>query len=294
MESPLHACTLPGNEILRYRVLGAGPQRLVLLHGLAARSETWTDLAPLFPPQKYTLYLLDLLGSGESSKPRKADYSIRAHSRRLLRFLECAVGREATLVGHSMGGAVVLLAAIEALQGGREGLLKSVVVLAGPGYLQELPLIARVFRRPLAGPLFVSLYAPKAWVRLGLRAAYHDQRLVDREHVARYAPCYQDRDARRALVQTCRQLVPPDCDEISAWYQRLRLPMLLLWGRQDRIVPLAQGERLEQAVPGARLVVLEECGHNPQEEKPAQTFAVIDRFVSGDRVAGKLKGGGLD
>jgi pimeloyl-ACP methyl ester carboxylesterase len=279
MNSPLRSCSLSNDEILRYRVRGSGPTKLVLLHGLAARSETWTDLIPLFHPDRYTLYILDLLGSGESAKPRRADYTIRAHSLRLLDFLEHKGLSQVTLIGHSMGGAVVLLAAIEAQQTQRESLLKSVVVVAGPGYLQSLPLIARVFRLPLAGPLFISLYAPTAWVKVGLRAAYHDQRLVDSEHVARYAPCYQDREARRALVATCRQLVPPDCDAISACYGELRVPMLLLWGRQDRIVPLSQGERLEKAIPGARLVVLEECGHNPQEEKAAETFAIMESFL---------------
>ena len=278
MNLPLHSCTISEQEILSYRVRGSGPTKLVLLHGLAARSETWTDLLPLFSPERYTLYMVDLLGSGASSKPPGADYSMRAHSLRILEFLQRERLSEVTLVGHSMGGAVVLLASIEALRGKREGLLRSVVVLAGPGYLQSLPLIARLFRRPLAGALFIALPAPRAWVKVGLRAAYYDRRLVDRKHLARYAPCYQDRDARRALVETCRQLVPSDCDEISAWYGRLRLPMLLLWGRQDRIVPLSQGERLEKAVPGARLVVIEECGHNPQEEKPEETFEIIDRF----------------
>jgi pimeloyl-ACP methyl ester carboxylesterase len=279
MNLPLKSCAITEKEILSYRVQGSGPAKVVLLHGLASRSETWTDLLPLFPPERYTLYLVDLLGSGASSKPRGADYSMQAHSRRLLEFLERVGLSEVTLVGHSLGGAVVLLASIEALRGAKEGLLKSVVVLAGPGYLQSLPLIARLFRRPLAGELFILLPAPEAWVKVGLRAAYYDHRLVDREHIARYAPCYQDRDAKRSLVETCRQLVPSDCDAISAWYGRLRLPMLLLWGRQDRIVPLFQGERLEKAVPGARLAVIEECGHNPQEEKPEETFEIIDRFV---------------
>jgi pimeloyl-ACP methyl ester carboxylesterase len=279
MNLPLHSCTISKMEILSYRVQGRGPAKLVLLHGLASRSETWTDLLPLFSPERYTLYLVDLLGSGASSKPRGADYSILAHSLRILVFLEKEGLSEVTLVGHSMGWAAVLLASIEALRGKREGLLKSVIVVAGPGYLQSLPLIARLFRRPLAGELFIALPAPKAWVKIGLRAAYYDQRLVDREHIARYAPCYQDRDAKRALVETCRQLVPSDCDEISAWYGRLRLPMLLLWGRQDRIVPIFQGERLEKDVPGARIEVIEECGHNPQEERPAETFEIIDRFV---------------
>ena len=254
---------------------------MVLLHGLASRCEEWTDLVPLFPPDKYTLYLLDLLGSGESSKPRRADYSIRAHARRLIGFLERISLSGVTLVGHSLGGAVVLLTAIEAMLGGKTALLNSMVIMAGPGYLQRLPIIAELFRFPLAGPLFVALPAPEAWVKIGLRIAYFDQTLVDREHVARYAPCYQDRGAKRALVETCRRLVPPDQEEIAAHYGELRLPVLLLWGRHDKIVPLSQGSRLAAAIAGARLEVIEECGHNPQEEKPEETFASIDRFVDG-------------
>jgi len=279
MNANIHACTLANEEILRYRTEGRGSLKLVLLHGLASRSQCWTDLIPLFDPDRYTLYLLDLLGSGESAKPKDADYSIRAHSIRLLDFLECVGLAAVTLVGHSLGGAVVLAATIEAQRIGRDQLVKAAVVMAGPGYLQSLPLIARVFRYPLAGPLFINLYSPEAWVRIGLRAAYFDQRLVDREHVARYAPCYQDRSARRALVATCRQLVPPDGDAISANYGDIRLPMLLLWGRHDRIVPLSQGERLERAIPEAQLVIIEECGHNPQEEKPREAFASIQEFV---------------
>jgi pimeloyl-ACP methyl ester carboxylesterase len=281
MNPPLRECKLSEDETLRYRILGSGPATLVLVHGLAARSETWTELAPLFPVERYTLYLVDLLGSGESSKPKKADYSIRAHSQRLLRFLERLSLQGVTLVGHSLGGAVVLLAAIEAMLGGKEFLLKSMVIVAGPGYLQRLPLIAELFRRPLIGSLFVALYAPDAWVKAGLRMAYYDQNLVDREHIARYAPCYRDRGAKRALVQTCLQLVPPDQEQISARYGDLLLPVLLLWGRHDRIVPLSQGKRLEAAIATSKLEVIEECGHNPQEEKPQESFAIIDRFIQG-------------
>lgn len=260
-----------------------------MLHGLASRSEVWKDLVPLFPLEHYTLYLLDLLGSGESSKPRSADYSMRGHSRRIIEFLRREGLSGVTLVGHSMGGSVVLLAAIQALQECREDLLDSAVVMAGPGYLQGLPLIARAFQHPLAGALFVALPAATAWVRIGLRAAYYDHRLVDAEHVARYAPCYGDPDAKRALVETCRQLVPPDSDAITACYDKIRIPVLLLWGRQDRIVPLFQGERLERAIPGAKLVILEECGHNPQEEKPRETFEILDRFVSGVEATGDTR-----
>jgi pimeloyl-ACP methyl ester carboxylesterase len=279
MDNPLFSCKLANREILRYRIQGHGPQRLVLLHGLASRSQVWSDLLPLFSPERYTLYLVDLLGSGESDKPKEADYSIRAHSARLLEFLERVGLSGVTLVGHSLGGAVVLMASILAQEAGRQELLESAVIMAGPGYLQGLPLIARIFAFPLTGGLFINLYAPKAWVTVGLKAAYLDQGLVDAAHIARYAPCYQDRAARRALVATCRQLVPPDGDAISESYGGIRLPMLLIWGRQDQIVPLSQGERLVRAVPGAQLAVIEQCGHNTQEEKPRETFTVIEQFL---------------
>jgi pimeloyl-ACP methyl ester carboxylesterase len=279
MTAPLRECPLSETEILRYRSYGNGATTLLLLHGLAARSETWQDLLPLFPPERYTIYAVDLLGSGESSKPRKADYSIHAHSERVISFLERLGLAGVTLVGHSLGGAVVLLTSIEAMREGRGDLIASMIVIAGPGFLQRLPLIAEIFQNRLAASLFVLVYAPQAWVKVGLRAAYYDQRLVDRVHIERYAPCYRDREAKRALVETCRSLVPPDQQEIISRYGELQLPVLLLWGRNDSIVPLSQGTRLNAAIPGSKLEVLEHCGHNPQEEKPKETFHIIDRFL---------------
>lgn len=280
MDYPIRACTLTDTETLGYRVYGNGPNTIVLVHGLAARSETWTDLVPLFPADRYTIYLLDLLGSGESAKPKAADYSIRGHSQRLISFLEQTGLTGVTLVGHSLGGAVVLMAAVQAMIRGDKDTLAAMVIIGGPGYIQRLPLMAEIFQRRLAAALFIALYAPDLWIKEGLKMAYSDHRLIDREHIARYAPCYRSRASKRALVETCRSLVPVDQEEITAHYQHLALPVLLIWGRHDRIVPLSQGTRLEAAIPGAKLKVIEECGHNPQEEKPALTFSTIDTFVS--------------
>ncbi|QWV92519.1 alpha/beta hydrolase [Geomonas oryzisoli] len=277
---PLNQCRLSEREVLAYRCYGSGPAPVVLVHGLAARSETWADLAPLFPADRYTLYLLDLLGSGESAKPKQADYSIRGHSLRLLAFLDQRGLEQVTLVGHSLGGAVVLLAAVEAMLRGAQSLLAAMVIMAGPGYIQRLPLMAEIFENRIAAALFIALYAPDLWIKVGLKMAYYDHNLVDREHIARYAPCYRNRKAKRALVETCRSLIPLDQEQIAARYGELRLPVLLLWGRHDRIVPLSQGTRLQAAIAGAELQVIDECGHNPQEEKPAETFAIFESFIS--------------
>ncbi|GAW65226.1 hydrolase [Geoanaerobacter pelophilus] len=279
MNLPLGACPVSPSETLRYRTYGTGPRKIVLVHGLAARSEVWKDLVPLFPADRYTLYLLDLLGSGESAKPRQADYSIRGHSRRLLCFLQREGLAGVTLVGHSLGGAVVLVAAVEAMLKGEAGVIGAMVIIGGPGYLQRLPLMAEIFQNRFAAALFIALYAPDIWIKVGLKMAYYDHSLIDREHIARYAPCYRDRESKRALVETCQSLVPVDQEVITGRYRDLALPVLLLWGRHDQIVPLSQGTRLEAAIPGSQLQVIEECGHNPQEENPQVTFSIIEKFL---------------
>ncbi|WP_136516036.1 alpha/beta fold hydrolase [Geomonas edaphica] len=277
---PLLFCRLSETETLAYRTYGTGPTNVVLVHGLAARSETWSDLVSLFPADRYSVHLLDLLGSGESSKPNGGDYSIRGHAVRLIGFLEQEELAQVIVAGHSLGGAVVLLTAVEAMLRDERDLLASMIIMAGPGYLQRLPLMAEIFNNRYAAALFVALYAPDVWVKVGLKMAYHDHSLIDREHIARYAPCYRNKAAKRALVATCRSLVPVNQEEIASRYQDLRLPVLLLWGRHDEIVPLSQGSRLQAAIPGAKLRVLEECGHNPQEEKPAETYEIIDSFIT--------------
>ncbi|BCG48368.1 Hydrolase, alpha/beta fold family [Citrifermentans bremense] len=279
MNLPLGACPVSPSETLSYRTYGTGPRKIVLVHGLAARSEVWKDLVPLFPADRYTLYLLDLLGSGESAKPRQADYSIRGHSRRLLCFLQREGLAGVTLVGHSLGGAVVLVAAVEAMLKGEAGVIGAMVIIGGPGYLQRLPLMAEIFQNRFAAALFIALYAPDIWIKVGLKMAYYDHSLIDREHIARYAPCYRDRESKRALVETCQSLVPVDQEVITGRYRDLALPVLLLWGRHDQIVPLSQGTRLEAAIQGSQLQVIEECGHNPQEEKPQVTFSIIEKFL---------------
>lgn len=267
--------------VLRYRVYGRGTVPLVLLHGLAAWGETWSDLVPLIPPDDYTVYIPDLIGSGLSSKPVRADYSIRGHAQTLISFLADTGIQRACLVGHSLGGAIALLARIEAVRQQREDLIERLVLIAAPGFLQRLPLMVRILRLPLAGPLFLSLSAPEMLVRKGLEMVYYDQGLVNSLHIARYAPCYRGRDTKRALLATCRSIVPPDCEEIGACYRHIGIPVLLIWGREDRVVRLSQGRRLNEALPGSRLAIIDECGHNPHEEKPRETVGLIRGFMEG-------------
>ncbi|HEY6838689.1 MAG TPA: alpha/beta fold hydrolase, partial [Geobacteraceae bacterium] len=97
---------------INYRVQGDGHVTLVFLHGFAAALTTWDDLAPLFPPESYTLYFLDLKGFGFSSKPRDGRYRLEDQAQIVAAFLEAQVLDDLVIVGHSLGGGIALITLI--------------------------------------------------------------------------------------------------------------------------------------------------------------------------------------
>ena len=86
---------------------------------------------------------------------------------------------------------------------------------------------------------------------------------------------------RHALRRTAEQLIPPDIDALAARYPEIRIPTLILWGREDEIVPVEVGARLHRAIAGSRLRLLDRCGHIPHEECPAIARAAILEFLEG-------------
>ncbi len=81
------------------------------------------------------------------------------------------------------------------------------------------------------------------------------------------------------MLATARQMLPSDWDAFTAGYPQISVPTLIVWGRNDPIVPVGVGERLAQIIPGARLAVIDRCGHCPQEERPEQTLELLRPFL---------------
>ncbi|MFN2515833.1 MAG: alpha/beta fold hydrolase, partial [Pyrinomonadaceae bacterium] len=85
---------------------------------------------------------------------------------------------------------------------------------------------------------------------------------------------------RYALLQTAKGVIPKDINSIIAKYPSISVPTLILWGLNDKVIPLKIGEMLHAAIPGSRLETINECGHVPQEEKPAETICHISKFLN--------------
>lgn len=255
---------------------GEGPP-LVALHGFGASTYTWRDVLGVLA-QSHHVYAVDLKGSGRAPKPRDGRYAMRDQAALVLELIAERNLTGLTLVGHSFGGGVALVTALELLRF-RPGALVSLVLFASPAYRQPLPFFIRALRLPIIGPLAQRILPTSFQVRTVLRLAYHDDSLIPDAAVAAYAAPLDMPGGRHALRATAKQIVPADIDALTAQYPSIDVPTLLIWGRHDRIVPIEVGERLHRAIPGANLLVVENAGHLPHEETPERVRPALREFL---------------
>lgn len=261
---------------------GQGPP-LVFLHGFGASRFTfraWADdLA-----RANELHLIDLFGCGSAPLPANGCYGAVEQAEVVTRYLREADLRGVTVIGHSLGGGVALLAAHRLHQLGEADRLVGLVNVAGPAYAQAIPRFIALARLPLLGMLFLRAVGPDRIVRAVLRSILFDPNNVTDALVEGYADPLRRPATRHALIATARQIVPDHLDDLVSGFGDIRTPTLLLWGRHDHVVPLWVGERLAREMQRAQLVVLEQCGHVPPEERPHESLAALRKFLLENRV----------
>lgn len=268
-----------GDVVISYEVEGSGPTPVVFLHGFAAALTTWDDIRKFFPRDRFCLYFLDLKGSGRSSRPRDGRYAIEDHAAVIIALLEELRLSRTILVGHSLGGGIALLAALQAQSGKEKELIGRLVLVDAAAYPQPLPPIMSLLRTPLLGAAILHLLPVRFMVRFTLEKIFRNRAAITAERVERYVPSFAGKGAAYVYIQTVRQLDPYRYVGLAAAYPTLSLPLLIIWGREDPLIPLAAGIRLQREIPGARLAVIPNCGHVPQEERPAETWHAIADFL---------------
>lgn len=251
---------------------------MVLVHGFGGHSFTWRHWLPGLGDAHHIL-LVDLKGHGDSPKPPDGPYDPFEQAR-----LVAAVVRErslerATLVGHSLGGGIVLAAALDLVESRPEA-LDSLVLVSAATRPQEIPRYIGWARKPFLGRAFLRMVPPRTLMRWALRSIVHDPSSVSREQIEAYAEPFESWKDRKALLRAARQIVPEDADAVVRRYESLDVPTLLLWGREDPVVPLELGRELEGRLPDARLVTLDACGHLPQEERPRASLRPVLEFLA--------------
>jgi pimeloyl-ACP methyl ester carboxylesterase len=206
-------------------------------------------------------------GFGLSPRPRDGRYSVYDQSALVLAYIADHHLTNVTILGHSFGGGVALATAAE-LEETQPGVLSKLVLIDAASYKQDLPWFISILRIPVIGSLSQHLLTSRAQVRKVLKNAYYNDTLITAEQVEAYAaPLFTD-GGKYALRETAKQILPKNVDELSARYPHIKVPTLIIWGVEDRVVPLANGVRLDDAIPNSTLVKIEKCGHIPHEELP--------------------------
>ena len=262
---------------LHYLEQGQG-EPLLLLHGYGANVANWRFLIPALA-HHHRVIALDLKGFGASDKPGDSDYGLHDQATLVDHFIDALGLCSPTLIGHSMGGGIALLTALRRQQRTANQRISRLVLIGSIAYPQRLPPFIGLLRVPLLGQLAMRLAPARPIARLVLRFAYANPRRISDDSITAYAVPIDTPGGRHALLQTARQIVPSDIDELITRYPTLIQPTLILWGDRDRIVPLENGQRLFRALPDAQLERISNCGHIPQEEQPDETLAQLNRFL---------------
>ena len=263
---------------LYYSEEGKGPP-VLLIHGFGASTFTWRFVAPELA-KSHRVIAVDLKGFGLSDKPFDGRYSVYDQAELLAQLIEDKDLRDLTLVGHSFGGGVALLLALEANQR-LDGRITRLVLLNSIAFPQNIPVFFRLLDVPLVSQIGVRMVPPSVQARVALQIAYFDDSKIDPEEIELYAAPLKTAAGKHAIIYSARQIVPEDIAELSERYKTIELPTLILWCDHDRIVPLEVGIKLRRTLPNSTLRLVEECGHMPQEEQPASTLALIKGFIGG-------------
>jgi pimeloyl-ACP methyl ester carboxylesterase len=257
-------------------VYGSGDP-ILCLHGLGASMFSWRHFIAPFS-QRNKLILVDFKGCGKSPKPADTHYSIEEHTNEIYKFIISENLTNLTLVGNSLGGAVALLLAVRFSEE-EPNRLSRLVLIDSAADKRYMPAHFKLVRSILGLPI-IYLSPTKLAVKMVLRRCYYDKKKITTKDGAAYATPMASPGGRHALLQTVRQCIPPNADELLAKVKTITVPTFILWGREDRIIPLKVGELLHQAIPNSILEIIEQCGHVPQEEKPDETIARISRFLA--------------
>lgn len=249
---------------------GAGPP-LVLVHGFTGSKENWLPMVAELP-RRHRVIVPDLPGWGESTRLAEADYGIAAQAERLAAFLAALELREADLVGHSMGGAIVgVMAARDPER------LATLTLMNTAGVSFEPNDFAR---RILAGELPFNVEDRAGW-----------QRLVDDLFVVKPFLPARLADVLIARNRESHEFHRRVMDRLRGDEQRLleqalpaiALPTLVLWCDGDRVLDVSAVDTLVRGLPRAELEVLGGCGHMPMMERPAATANALEAFVGAHR-----------
>jgi len=269
-----------------FRIAGQGPA-ILLIHGIGDNSTTWEGVHAQLA-QRFTVIAPDLLGHGKSDKPR-ADYSVAAYANGMRDLLSVLDIDRVTIVGHSLGGGVAMQFAYQFPQ-----LVERLILVGAGGVTKDVNFVLRLASLPMGSEaialLRLPLVLPAVQVAgkivgkaLGTTALGHD--LPNMLRVLNDLP---EPTASAAFSRTLRAVVDwrgQIVTMLDRCYLTEAIPVQIIWGTRDAVLPVRHATMAHAAMPGSRLEIFEGSGHFPFHDDPARFIDTVQRFIDSTQPA---------
>ena len=248
---------------IQYVEAGSGPT-VILLHGLGGSSQVWNfNTGPL--AEKYHVVVPDQIGFGKSDKPL-VNYRIRTYVDFLDQFCKQLKIERATLVGNSMGGWIAAM-----------------FTASFPDRVDKLVLVDAAGYAPPKDFDMRTLFGLNPTTRAEMRVlvskvfynkAFQTDAAIDQAMTVRLAA------GDGYTIKTITESIIRGEDFLDDVVKTIKRPTLIVWGRQDGLVPLADGEHFNRDIAGSKMIVIDQCGHVPNAEKPGEFNAALLKFLT--------------
>lgn len=278
MNRPLDQFTTVGSYQARFWQVGQEGAAVVCIHGIGCSVLEWEHIIHALAA-RHRVFALDLLGCGLTAKPANVRYDVAALARFTLGFMDAMGLEQASLVGNSLGARVAMECAAVAPARVQSLVLSAPAALANPTLfdfrLASLPALGELLTRPTA------FGTARLW-----RTAVADPACITPEMVQEKVALARQPGAQAAFLKTLRGLIhlggfrPSIIDDSHAKARRIQAPTCVIWGQQDRFLPVSHLDTLMRLVPHAKPVVLAPCGHVPMVERPADFSRIALDFLA--------------
>ena len=267
------------NVEVHYKIKGKGDNVLIFLHGFGASIFTWHKvIKPL--SQNYTLIAYDRTGFGYSSRPMPGEwggdspYSQESQVEQIVALMDALGVDKAVLVGNSAGGVTAVLTTLKYPERVKALILVGAAIFKGgpPGWLNPFMRIPQVKR---LGQLLIRKYYANFFEKARKRA-WHDPSKQTEEILAGYRKPMRARDWDRALWEFA---LAYKSSSLKERLSDIKVPVLVITGEDDRIVPPEASEKIARKIPNAELAVISNTGHLPHEEAPEEFLEVVNNFL---------------
>lgn len=263
-----------------YRVAGSGPV-ILLIHGIGDNSTTWSTVQSKLA-QRFTVIAPDLLGHGRSDKPR-ADYSVAAYANGMRDLLSVLDVERVTVVGHSLGGGVAMQFAYQFPQ-----LVDRLILVGAGGVTKDVNIALRIASLPMGTEALALLRLPLVLPALQVvgrvgGAVFGSTGLGrDLPDVLRILADLPEPTASSAFARTLRAVVDwrgQVVTMLDRCYLTESVPVQLIWGSQDSVIPVSHARMAHSAMPGSILEVFDGSGHFPFHDDPDRFVESVEKFI---------------